>query len=100
MNASTIKGNRDNRSARNEVTLPVVERLGEMVGADGVVVNARALATYECDGYTLEKSVPEVVVLPRSTQETAAVVSFLHKENIRLCAPRSGDRFERGLPAG
>jgi glycolate oxidase len=37
---------------------------------------------YDCDGYTLEKSVPEVVVLPGTTEEVAAVVRLLHKEKI------------------
>ena len=96
MDTGTTKGNRDNRSARNEVTIPFVERLGEMVGADGVVVNTRALATYECDGYTLEKSVPEVVVLPRSTQETAAVVSFLHEQNIAFVPRGAGTGLSGG----
>ena len=38
---------------------------------------------YECDAYTIQKDLPDVVVLPTSTEQVAAVV--------RLCS-------ERGVP--
>ena len=32
------------------------------------------LAVYECDGFTVEKNRPDVVVFPTSTEEVVAVV--------------------------
>src|SRR5262245_13134986 len=60
----------------------LISHLSTIVGPDGVVANKTALSVYDCDGYTLEKSTPEVVVLPRSTDEVVAVVKFLYKEKI------------------
>ena len=56
----------------------LTRRLAEIVGEDAVLTDERELVVYECDAYTLQKNLPTAVVLPRSTQEVAAVV--------RLCA--------------
>ena len=45
-----------------------------IVGDDGVISNPQELVVYECDAYTIEKNLPSVVVLPRTTQETAEIV--------------------------
>ena len=48
--------------------------LAAIVGPDGMVTEAAARTVYECDGYTLERAVPGLVVLPRTTDEVARVV--------------------------
>jgi glycolate oxidase len=45
-----------------------------VVGADAVLAETADLRVYECDGYTLERSVPSLVVLPGTTDEVASVV--------------------------
>ena len=52
-------------------------RLRSIVGEDGVADDAGTLLAYECDGYTLERAAPELVVLPRTPAETAAVLRVL-----------------------
>ena len=52
----------------------LISRLTDIVGPEGVISHKTNLSVYDCDGYTLEKSIPEVVVLPRSTEEVAAIV--------------------------
>ncbi len=47
-------------------------RLRALVGDDGVIDDPDALAVYECDGYTLERATPDVVVLPRTPADVAA----------------------------
>jgi hypothetical protein len=37
--------------------------LCSIVGADGVVDRAAGLRVYECDGYTLDRAIPELVLL-------------------------------------
>ena len=59
-----------------------------MVGADGVLTGTSELLVYECDAYTLERHLPGVVVLPRTTEQTAAVV--------RLCAQHQLPIIPRG----
>jgi glycolate oxidase len=73
-----------------------IDRLRELVGEDGVVANERALSTYECDGYTLEKSTPDVVVLPHSTEEMVAVVKYLHQEKISFVPRGAGTGLSGG----
>ncbi len=50
------------------------DALVAIVGAEGVLSSPADLSVYECDGYTLERAQPDIVVLPRSTREVAAVV--------------------------
>lgn len=53
-----------------------LERLRAIVGAEGVVSDPQRLVVYECDAYTLEKTQPHAVVLPKSTEEVVAVVTL------------------------
>ncbi|HEY2952681.1 MAG TPA: FAD-linked oxidase C-terminal domain-containing protein [Verrucomicrobiae bacterium] len=53
-----------------------IDQLRALVGAENVIAGEQELLVYECDAYTLEKHLPGVVVLPRSTEEVAAVVKF------------------------
>ena len=50
--------------------------LERIVGADGVVRDPRLCMVYECDGYTLDRAVPERVVLPRTIEALRAVVKL------------------------
>ena len=62
--------------------------MAEIVGKDAVLDDERELVVYECDAYTLQRNPPTAVVLPRSTQEVAAVV--------RLCAEMGVPVIPRG----
>ena len=63
-------------------------RLREIVGAANVIERREDLLVYECDAYTLEKKLPQFVVLPASTDEVARVV--------RLCAEAKIPVIPRG----
>ncbi|HVY69939.1 MAG TPA: FAD-binding oxidoreductase, partial [Verrucomicrobiae bacterium] len=65
-----------------------VSALTAIVGPDGVIFKPEELLVYECDAYTLEKKLPQVVVLPRATEEVAAIV--------KLCAERKLPIIPRG----
>ncbi|MSQ46805.1 MAG: FAD-binding protein [Deltaproteobacteria bacterium] len=73
-----------------------IAQLAAIVGPDGVVSNKTALSVYDCDGYTLEKSTPDLVVLPRSTGEVVAVVKLLHKEKIAFVPRGAGTGLSGG----
>ena len=53
----------------------MVDALAGIVGKENVISGEKELLVYECDAYTLEKHLPGVVVLPRSTAEVSAVAS-------------------------
>jgi glycolate oxidase len=74
--------------------------LGRIVGPDGVVVSSPARAAYECDGYTLERAVPDLVVLPRSPEETARVVALAAREGWTLVPRGAGTSLAGGCLAG
>jgi glycolate oxidase len=74
----------------------VLRALRAIAGDDAVIARPTELRVYECDGYTLEKSAPEVVVLPRSTEQVAAVVALLHREGIAFVPRGAGTGLSGG----
>ena len=74
----------------------VAAELAEIVSPDGVISRAAELRVYECDGFTLAKSVPDVVVLPRSTAEVAAVVRLLHRRGLAFVPRGAGTGLSGG----
>lgn len=70
------------------MTPEIVNRLREIVGADGLISNPDELLVYECDAYTMEKKLPNAVVLPGNTEDVAAVV--------KLCAAHKIPIIPRG----
>lgn len=55
-----------------------------------MIAGSSELAVYECDAYTLEKALPQVVVLPRSTAEVAAVVRLCRREGLPIIPRGAG----------
>jgi glycolate oxidase len=66
----------------------IVDTLFSIVGKENVIHGEQELLVYECDAYTLEKNLPNVVVLPRTTDEVAKVV--------KLCAQHKLPIIPRG----
>jgi glycolate oxidase len=74
----------------------LLARLRAVVGADGVIDRPEALLVYECDGYTLERAAPEVVVLPRSAAEVSAVLRLLAAEGVAFVPRGAGTGLSGG----
>ncbi|HYB98396.1 MAG TPA: FAD-linked oxidase C-terminal domain-containing protein [Candidatus Limnocylindrales bacterium] len=60
----------------------IASRLRAIVGERGIVDGRASLKVYECDGYTLEKAAPQLVVLPETAEQTARVVRLLAEAGI------------------
>jgi glycolate oxidase len=71
-------------------------RLTEIVGDDGVIDRRESLLVYECDGYTLERGAPDVVVLPRTPEEVARVIRLLAAERIAFVPRGAGTGLSGG----
>ena len=54
----------------------LVRELRAICGDDGVIATPERLLVYECDAYTMEKHLPDAVVLPRTTEEVVRVVKI------------------------
>ena len=79
----------------------LLSRLRGIVGDDGLLFNPEELLVYECDGYTVEKKVPDVVVFPTSTEQVVAVVRLCNELNVPFIPRGAGTSLAGGtLPIG
>src|SRR5947208_5824979 len=69
-------------SGPDQSAWPFAAELRAIVGEEGVLSKPEELLVYECDAYTLEKSRPNVVVLPRSTEEVVAIIKLCAKHEV------------------
>lgn len=78
------------------VPAALVDELVRIVGSDAVVRRDGELRVYECDGYTLDKARPAVVVLPASTGEVVAVCRALFAHGVPLVPRGAGTGLSGG----
>jgi glycolate oxidase len=74
----------------------LVSELRSALGAAHVVTEPERLRVYECDGLTGHRAVPELVVLPGSTEEVQAVVRACHREGVPFVARGAGTGLSGG----
>ena len=70
--------------------------LAAIVGDDGVVSRPSELAVYECDGWTIEKSAPDLLVLPRTTAQVSGVLRALDRRGIAFVPRGAGTGLSGG----
>jgi glycolate oxidase len=79
----------------------LIARLGAVVGPAGMIHSASELLVYECDGYTIEKNRPDVVVFPTSTEQVAALVRVCAELGVPFLPRGAGTSLAGGcLPVG
>src|SRR5215213_8496498 len=75
--------------------------LRAIVGPEGIVSAASDLLVYECDGYTIEKNKPDVVVFPTTTEQVVQVVKVCNEFNVPMLPRGAGTSLAGGcLPVG
>jgi glycolate oxidase len=80
---------------------PLAERLRGLLGKEAVLSSASDLLVYECDGYTIEKNRPDVVVFPTSTEQVVQVVRLCNELNVPFLPRGAGTSLAGGcLPVG
>ncbi len=77
----------------------LTREMARLVGAESVVSDPAALKVYETDGLTVFKGTPDVVVLPKTTDEVARVVRFCHRERIPFVPRGAGTGLSGGALA-
>jgi len=75
---------------------PIVREFEAILGKNGVVRKREELLVYECDGLTSYRNRPSVVVLPRTTEDVAAVVKVCDRHSIPFVARGSGTGLSGG----
>src|SRR4051794_40170223 len=73
--------------------------LTAIVGAENVLHRRDELLVYECDGYVINKSVPDVVVFPTSTAHVVEVVKLCGRYDIPFVPRGSGTSLAGGTLA-
>jgi glycolate oxidase len=75
---------------------PAIAEFETIVGATNVVRRKEELLVYECDGLTSYRKRPALVVLPRTTEEVAAVVKVCDRHSLPFVARGSGTGLSGG----
>src|SRR5260370_15164202 len=60
----------------------MVDALIGIVGKEHVLSGDEELLVYECDAYTLEKYLPHIVVLPRTTEEVSKIAKICSQNHL------------------
>jgi glycolate oxidase len=77
----------------------LAQQLRRLLPARAVVAARQELLAYDCDGLTLERHQPPLVVLPETTEQVAAVVGLCHSEGVPFVARGSGTGLSGGAVA-
>src|SRR5262245_43706884 len=78
------------------VTPRIVADLVAIVGAENVLNRREEMLVYECDGYVVEKSVPDVVVFPTSTEQVVEVVKLCADHDVPFVSRGAGTSLAGG----
>ncbi len=73
-----------------------VDELRSALGAEHVITEPEQLRVYECDGLTGHRAVPELVVLPGSTEDVQTVLRACHRERAPFVPRGAGTGLSGG----
>lgn len=77
----------------------ILADLAAVVGDENLLHHHDELVVYECDGYVIEKSVPDVVVFPTSTQHVVDIVKICNRFDIPFVPRGAGTSLAGGTLA-
>jgi glycolate oxidase len=82
-------------------TSPLVDRLRAIVGPENLLTERPDLLVYECDGFTIEKNQPDVVVFPTTTDQIVRIVQVCNELDVPFLARGAGTSLAGGcVPVG
>ena len=73
----------------------ILDQFRAAVG-EALITEPCELRTYECDGLTNFRVLPQAVLLPRTTEQVQAILRICHKEKIPFVARGSGTGLSGG----
>ena len=75
--------------------------LAAVIGPERLLSSRDELLVYECDGYVVEKNVPDVVVFPRTADEVQGIVKVCNRHDVPFVPRGAGTSLAGGcLPVG
>ncbi len=79
----------------------LLDQLRSIVGEANVLTHSSDLLVYECDGFTIEKNKPDVVVFPTTTEQVVAIVKACNELGVPFLPRGAGTSLAGGcLPVG
>jgi glycolate oxidase len=75
---------------------PIIAQLTAVVGSKGIIQRREELITYECDGLTSYRQRPDIVILPKTTEQVAAAVKICDENNVAWIARGAGTGLSGG----
>ena len=82
-------------------THSLADRFRRLLGPENVLTARSELMVYECDGFTIEKNSPDVVVFPRHTADVVEIVKICNAEGVPFLPRGAGTSLAGGcLPVG
>ncbi len=84
--------------AEHRVLIPAraVAELTAAVGEENVLSRAEEMLVYECDGYLVERSIPDLVVFPTSTAQAAEIVRICNRHGLPFVPRGAGTSLAGG----
>src|ERR1700716_1002049 len=83
-------------AAASQLNRALSSELAEIVGAAGGISRPSELAVYECDGWTIAKSAPDLLVLPRTTAHVSLVLAALERRGVAFVPRGAGTGLSGG----
>jgi glycolate oxidase len=85
----------------SEPIVILIDRLRNTLGSGSILTSASDLLVYECDGYTIEKNKPDVVVFPTTTEQVVQIVKLCNELDVPFLPRGAGTSLAGGcLPVG
>jgi len=70
--------------------------LEKIMDGDGIVSRHTELKVYECDGWTIEKNAPDLLLMPRTTAQVSAIVAALYRRGVAFVPRGAGTGLSGG----
>ena len=86
-------------SATTPLASRLLAELTAIVGADNVLHHRDELLVYECDGYVVNKKVPDVVVFPTCTEHVVELVKLCNRHDVPFVPRGAGTSLAGGTLA-
>ncbi|MFM1802741.1 MAG: hypothetical protein RJA81_2093 [Planctomycetota bacterium] len=82
-----------------KVIARLIEDLKNVVGPENLLTHHDELVVYECDGYVIEKNVPDVVVFPTCRDHVVDIVKICNKYDVPFVPRGAGTSLAGGTLA-
>jgi glycolate oxidase len=75
---------------------PILQAFSTILDDTRIIIRKEELLVYECDGLTSYRERPAIVLLPRTTEETAALIRICNQHNVPFVPRGSGTGLSGG----